>query len=181
MKGQFEQKVLLNIEESLESLNSWIPNPTQGLPEPVFYFVSKLTPLVNVDLLIQDEKGRTLLAMRNDVYAGKGWHVPGGIVRFKETLEERVEKVAHNEIGVPVRYEKKPMAMHQLIHKDRDVRGHFISFLYRCFLPSDFVPINDGLTPEDAGYLMWHEKCPENLIVYHEIYRDYINGKGLEG
>ncbi len=163
------------MEDAIKVLDASIPNPTQGLPDPVFYFVSRLTPLVNVDLLIKDEKGRTLLAMRNDPYAGKGWHVPGGIVRFKETLEARIQEVARTEIGVPVHWEPKPAVVHQLIHEKRDVRGHFISLLYKCFLPSHFVPSNKGLTMDDAGYLMWHERCPDNLIVYHEIYRGYID------
>ena len=76
-----------------------------GLPDEVFYYISRTTPLVNVDLLIKDENGRTLLSWRNDRYAGKGWHVPGGIVRFKETLETRVQKVAEIEVGVNISFE----------------------------------------------------------------------------
>jgi len=177
VKSQTDSESLASMEAAIEILDGYISNPTHGLPDPIFYFVSRLTPLVNVDLLIKDEKGRTLLAMRNDPYAGKGWHVPGGIVRFKETLETRIEKVALTEIGVPVQYDPTPIAINQLIHRDRNVRGHFLSLLYRCFLPSDFVPPNHGLTVDDAGYLMWHDRCPDNLIVYHEIYRNLIGAR----
>ncbi len=57
---------------------------------------------------------------------------------------------------------------------ERDIRSHFISILYRCFLPSGFIPENKELSPQDAGYLMWHEHCPKNLLKFHEMYRKYI-------
>lgn len=165
----------MNIKDAIAVLEKEVQNPTVGLPEEVFYYISRITPLVNVDLLIKDEKGRTLLAWRNDQYAGKGWHVPGGIVRFKETLETRVKKVAEMEVGISdISFDPIPMALNQLIHHERDTRSHFISILYRCFLPSTFAPANKGLSSEDVGYLVWHDSCPADLIKYHEIYRQYI-------
>jgi len=164
-----------DIDGCIESLVAAVPDSSQGLPENIFYYVSRTTPLVNVDLLIKDEKGRTLLAWRNDPYAGQGWHVPGGIVRFKEKLETRVEKTAEIEIGTPVRFDSVPIALHEIIHPERDVRGHFISFLYRCFLPGTFEPRNIGLSAKDAGYLQWHDRCPDDLIGVHEIYRRHID------
>lgn len=147
-----------------------------GLPDNVFYYISRTTPLVNVDLLIKDENGRTLLSWRNDRLAGNGWHVPGGIVRFKEKLETRVQKVAQMEIGADIQFDAGPIALHQMIHQEREIRGHFISLLYRCFLPGTFNPKNEHLSMGDAGYLMWHDRCPTNLLPIHDVYRKYING-----
>lgn len=165
----------MDIADAIAVLDKQVPNPLEGLPDEVFFYISKTTPLVNVDLLIKDENGRTLLSWRDDQYAGKGWHVPGGIVRFKETLETRVKKVAETEIGAEVKFDKVPMALNQLIHPDRDIRSHFISILYKCFLPGTFIPENKGLSHKDLGYLVWHDSCPGNLIKYHEIYRRYID------
>ncbi len=161
-------------EEAIAILDQDIDDPAKGLSDEIFYFISRTTPLVNVDLLIKDESGRTLLAWRDDKYSGTGWHVPGGIVRYKETFEARVEKVAETEIGAPVRFEADPIAINQLIHHENENRGHFISILYRCFLAGSFVPKNTGLRPMDPGYLMWHEKRPDNMIIYHDIYKHYI-------
>ncbi|MEQ8171299.1 MAG: NUDIX hydrolase [Candidatus Eremiobacterota bacterium] len=164
----------MNISDAISFLSREVPNPSEGLPDELFYYISRTTPLVNVDLLIKDEKGRTLLAWRDDIYAGKGWHIPGGIVRFKERLETRIEKVAESERGSSISFDSVPVALNQLIHTERDVRSHFISILYRCFLSSEFIPGNKGLTDRDRGYLMWHDSCPDNLLAYHEIYRSYI-------
>lgn len=159
---------------AIKILDKQVPNPSAGLPNELFYYLSKITPLVNVDLLIKDEKEHTLLSWRDDRYCGKGWHVPGGIVRFKETLETRVKKVAKTEIGVDINFDPTPIALNQLICLERDIRSHFISILYKCFLSSWFIPKNKGLSHEDAGYLKWHDVCPDNMIKFHEIYRKYI-------
>ena len=162
----------MNILEAIKFLDKEISNPTSGLPREVFFFVSRLTPMVNVDLLIKDENGRTLLSWRDDKFAGAGWHLPGGIVRFKEKLEERVLKVVEKEIGTVVKYDPVPIAINQIICK-HNTRGHFISILFKCFLSSKFILKNTGLTKTDKGYLMWHD-CPENLVDVHEMYRKYI-------
>lgn len=163
----------MNIHETIELLDRQISNPSLGLPEEVFFFISRLTPMVNVDLLIKDENERTLLSWRDDSFAGAGWHLPGGIVRFKEKLEERVLKVAETEIGTAVKFDPVPVTINQVICK-HDTRGHFISILYKCFLSSKFIPKNTGLTNTDKGYLMWHDYCPENMVEVHEMYRKYI-------
>ena len=36
-----------------------------------------------------------------------------------------------------------------MIHRDRDLRGHFISLLYDCRLDGAFIPKNTGKTPDD--------------------------------
>jgi ADP-ribose pyrophosphatase YjhB (NUDIX family) len=164
----------MDIKSATDFLISQVPNPTLGLPDDLFYYISRTTPLINVDLLIKDEKGRTLLTWRDDKYAGKGWHLPGGILRFKEMLEDRIKIVSETEVGAIVRFESQPIAMHQLINREREVRSHFISLLYKCSLPSSFVPLNKDLSPKDAGYAKWHDSCPDDLLKIHEVYRKNI-------
>ena len=164
----------MNIAQAIKYLEKQIKNQSRGLPQEIFFFISGLTPLVNVDLLIQDERKRILLAWRDDQYTGTGWHIPGGIVRFKETLEKRVQKVAEKEIGIMVKFDPVPVAINQVIISRR-IRGHFISFLYRCFLSSKFIPKNRGLTKNDNGCLMWHRSWPKNLIDIHKkMYKNYL-------
>ena len=167
----------MNIHDAIVFLDSQVPNPTAGLPEELFLFVSRTTPMVNVDLLVQDEHGRTLLSWRDDVLGYVGWHIPGGIIRFKETLEQRIQKVAEHELGTRVEFDPVPIAMHEIIHPTRNIRGHFLSLLYRCRVPADYVPRNPGRKVTDAGYLMWHEQCPQNILGVHEVYRAVMDGQ----
>jgi len=164
----------MNIADAIAILDKRVTNPQAGLPDELFFYISKLTPLVNVDLLIKDEHGRTLLSWRNDQYAGQGWHLPGGIVRFKESLEARVKKVAETEVGTAVDFNPEPIAINQIILNDYDIRGHFLSILYKCSLSSAFVPENKGISNTDPGYLMWHDTCPDNLLKLQDIYRKFL-------
>jgi colanic acid biosynthesis protein WcaH len=167
----------MNIPEAISFLDASVPEPSRGLPEEVFLYISRTTPLINVDLLVQDEKGRTLLSWRNEKYTDVGWHVPGGIIRFKERLETRIQKVAETEIGTRVSFAPVPISINQMIHPHQKIRGHFISLLYQCFIPSTFVPPNHGLAFNDNGYIAWHNSCPEHVLEYHEIYRTFIDGR----
>lgn len=164
----------MDIQKTLESLAKKIPDPSKGLSEELFLLISRLTPMMNVDLLIKDEKGRTLLSWRDDGFVPPGWHIPGGIIRFKETMEDRIRKVAETEIGTAVEFDSIPIAINQIIDEKLPARGHFISILYKCFLPSTFVPKNVGLSSKDQGYLMWHNSCPTDLISHHDIYRKFM-------
>lgn len=165
---------MINLQKAIKFLDNQIPDPKQGLPQEVFFFASRITPMVNVDLLIKDKNGRTLLSWRDDQYAGTGWHLPGGIVRFKEKLETRILKVAQKEIGRPVKFNPLPIAINQIICQ-HNTRGHFISLLYNCSLSARFIPKNTGLSEKEAGYLKWHDFCPKNLVKCHKMYRKYIN------
>ncbi len=164
----------MNIVDAIKKLDDYVPHPSEGLPEEVFEYISRTTPLINVDLLVKDDRGRTLLAWRDDRFTGKGWHVPGGIVRFQESLEARIQKVAETEIGTQVRFDPEPIALNQIILPDRTIRGHFISILYKCYLSRDFEPANSGMAPDSRGYLKWHDRCPEDLLTYHEIYKQFL-------
>lgn len=155
-------------------LDNAVLDPNKGLPDEIFYYISRTTPLINVDLLIKDEKGRILLAWRDDPFSGIGWHLPGGIVRYKETLEERVYKVAEGELGLHIDFEMVPLEVNQHIDPERRDRGHFIAVLYKGVASSAFIPQNFDLAEKDTGYVKWFEKCPDNLIKCHDIYRKFM-------
>jgi colanic acid biosynthesis protein WcaH len=164
----------MNIVDAIQFLKAQVPNPTEGLPDDIFYYISSTTPLINIDLLIRDEKGRVLLSWRDDEYSGTGWHIPGGIIRHKETIQTRIKKVALKEIGREVRFSSKPIDIKEVIIPDKQKRSHFISLLFECFLDSTFIPENKGLSAGMPGFLKWHDACPDDLLPCHEMYRKYL-------
>ena len=166
---------MTNIYELLSDIKENIADPTKGLPEEIFLFATEITTMVNVDLLIKDDKGRILLSWRDDEFYGKGWHVPGGIIRLKETFEDRIQKTAESEIGVPVVYEENPLKVVPIICPEMKTRGHFITFIYSCKLPDGFFIENHGKKRNDAGYLEWHETFPEDMLKVHNFYKKYFN------
>jgi len=161
-------------EQALAVLDSWASNPASGLPYEVFLLISRLVPMVNVDLLIFDHEGRILLTWRDDEIHGAGWHVPGGMIRYKETAEERIRATAIAELGTEVEFQEPPI-VEQIIEPERRVRGHHISLLYKCRLLS---PPNRELrfTPEEPkrGQWAWHSHYPENMIAAHQRYSRFF-------
>ncbi|SVE18316.1 uncharacterized protein METZ01_LOCUS471170, partial [marine metagenome] len=84
----------MNINKSIAQVERLIKDPSYGLPEEIFYLVSRITPLINVDLLIHNKNGETLLTWRGgDETSKPGWHIPGGIVRYKEKIADRIRAV----------------------------------------------------------------------------------------
>lgn len=160
--------------ETINILESCMGNPSKGLPDEVFFFVSRITPLINVDLLIKNELGQTLLTWRADNFY-TGWHIPGGIIRFKETIAERIKAVAENELEAEVEFDPALLAMNEKINTTRNTRGHFISLLYRCHLtkqPSKRLRCKDNVP--NPGEWKWHSSCPDNIVSVHEMYRKFI-------
>jgi colanic acid biosynthesis protein WcaH len=135
-----------------------------------------LLPLVNVDLLVQDESRRTLLTWRDDEFYGPGWHVPGGIIRFQESLAQRIRKTARSELGTDVEFSPGPVAIREFIDFQRQTRGHFISLLYRCTLlgpPAAELQFVSGVPIQ--GQWSWHAVCPPDMIEIHRPYAEFIN------
>ena len=66
-----------SLEKLLLEVEQFIDDPKEGLTEEIFYFISKLTPLVNVDLLIKNELNETLLTWRDDKFYGQARHIQG--------------------------------------------------------------------------------------------------------
>ena len=146
-----------------------------GLPEDLFLFISELTPMINVDLLITNHQRETLLTWREDEFYGPGWHVPGGIIRFKETAATRIAKVAQHELGVTVENEDSPILVTEIMNPTRETRGHFISMLYRCTLKAALSADNEfsEVCPKN-NHWRWFSVAPENLIYQQQMYADLI-------
>lgn len=158
---------------ALEAAFRAVPDASQGLPDPVFRFVLKVTPMINVDLLVRNERGEHLLAWREDAY-GQGWHVPGGIIRFNEPIAKRIATVAKEELSATVSHDERPADVVQFFHS----RGHFISLLYLCNLTSPLSRpdlLHTGGPPRN-GQLAWTRGMPLDMYSVHRVYRNWMTG-----
>ena len=147
-----------------------------GLPENVFLAISTLVPIPNIDLFIRNKQGQILLSWRDDAYFGKGWHIPGGCIRFKETMIERVIETARAELHSEVEVNPVPLAIKDVIMgKDESapkLRAHHLAVLFECKLPEEYELSNQGRAETEAGYLKWFAKIPENMLKVHDCYRE---------
>ena len=152
------------LRRCIEALEAVAGDPRRGLPAELFRFVSRMTPLINVDLLIQDDRSRTLLTWRDDELFGVGWHVPGGIIRYKESAADRVRACGREELGADIAPDPAPLLVSEGI-RAQGTRGHHIALLFRCRLlsPPDEAK-RAGANPPSAGQWRWHDRCPPDLI-----------------
>lgn len=159
----------------IRQLESHIDAAAGGLPDEVFLFLSRVTPLVNVDLLIQDDSRRTLLTWRSDQFFGPGWHVPGGIIRHKERAADRIHQVARLELGAAVTFDPAPVLVNENIRSGWRDRSHAVSLLYRCRLASELDPRRQ-YTPQSPvpDQWLWHDGCPDNLIREQSAYAAFM-------
>ncbi len=167
------------IVRAIETLREARIDAAGGLSQELFWLVSSLTPIVNVDLLITNRQNQLLLARRNDEFHPKCWHIPGGCIRFGETMLERVHKTAVSEIGCDVSIEPCPIATRDALRepvRERSYpneRRHFVSVLFRCALTGEVQ--NRDLTENDAGYLKWFDRLPKDLVPIQHIYDDVLS------
>ena len=42
------------------------------------------------------------MTWRDDKYSGKGWHLPGGIIRFREKINQRIANVGKTELNIKI-------------------------------------------------------------------------------
>jgi colanic acid biosynthesis protein WcaH len=162
------------LSRHIEAVESALGDPARGLPEEVFLFASRITPLLNVDLLIRDESSRTLLSWRDDEFYGTGWHIPGGIIRYKESWADRIRVCAGTELGAEVSVQPTPILVSEHI-RSRPTRGHFVSLLFECRLrtpPDPSREARDGLPVR--GHWRWHDHCPSDLIEAQHFYAPFL-------
>ena len=170
------------MKKLIEKIETYIKNPSKGLPEDIFYLVSRLTPYINVDLLVKNDIGQTLLSWRDetslDNSTGCGWHIPGGVIRFQEEISNRIREVALHEMGAKLSYHsEQPLTVNQVMDCKAKNRSHFISLLYRCELEDNYKIDNQSLKEGDIGFLKWHTGIPKNLLNNHNIYKKYLDEK----
>jgi colanic acid biosynthesis protein WcaH len=172
-----------SIETSISLLDQKIGDPHLGLPEEVFLFTSRITPMVNVDMLIRNSNNEVLLTWRDDNSYTAGWHIPGGIVRYKESMFERLKKIGKIELDADFTFSSKPSIVNEIIRSpERKNRGHFISFLFKGELRSQLngnKKYLDNGKPKD-GMWKWHKVCPSNILPVHLMYKEVINGQPPE-
>src|SRR3989338_1650174 len=72
---------------------------TWPVPYSVFLAICKSIPIIAIDLAIMPDPKHILLTYREDDFY-KGWHIPGSILRYGDSIEKAQKRVAEEELGI---------------------------------------------------------------------------------
>lgn len=92
-----EVKQLVKLLNKLKNDGLQPPNT----PLEVWLEFNRLLPLPTVEILVTRNGRDFLLTERHDQY-WNGWHIPGGFMLYKETVEGACQRLARKELGIKV-------------------------------------------------------------------------------
>lgn len=105
------------------------------------------TPLVSIDLLVEDEQGRFLLGYRKNRPAQHYWFVPGGRIQKNESLASAFKRLTKQELGTEFSIEQATLlGPFDHFYDDcvfgSDISTHYVVIAYKL-KATDFPSLPD--------------------------------------
>jgi len=106
------------------------------LPLQDFKTVVSSTPLISIDLIIENDAGEILLGYRNNKPAQGFWFVPGGRILKNETLAQAFKRLTLIEIGIELPIEDASfLGVFEHLYEDSavgdDIDTHYVVLGYK--------------------------------------------------
>ncbi|MCU6670168.1 GDP-mannose mannosyl hydrolase [Enterobacteriaceae bacterium H4N4] len=154
------------------------------LSQEDFATVVRATPLISIDLIVENERGECLFGQRTNRPAQGYWFVPGGRVQKDETLEAAFERLTLAELGL-----RLPMAAGQFygvwqhFYDDNfsgsDFSTHYVVLGYR-------LRVNQAdLHLPDAQHDAYRWLTPEALLASDHVHDNsrayFLDQTGVPG
>lgn len=136
-----------------------------------FSTVVRSTPLISLDLIVENEKGEFLVGKRTNRPAQGYWFVPGGRVQKEETLEHAFGRLTLAELGQRFELNKDHFyGVWQHFYEDNfygdDFSTHYIALGFR--LPVRSLEL--ALPDEQHDAYCWLK--PATLIADEQVHRN---------
>lgn len=118
-------------------------------------------PRACVDLVIKSPKGILFCKRKIQPYKGS-WHLPGGRVMFRESINKAIARIALKEVGLQIKVKKLLGYMEFLKEVQNNSPRHTISFVFLAELVSG-QPKND----ENSEVVMFFKEMPKAVLPIH--------------
>lgn len=126
------------------------------LPANDWLEVIARAPLVSIDLIVRDARGRILVGLRRNEPAAGTWFVPGGSIRKNETLDAAFARVTHTELGVALaRRDARFVGVFEHVYSTNFLRTPGIGTHYVVLAHEITAPPLDHLPPAQHGEYRW--------------------------
>ena len=119
------------------------------------------TPLISIDLIIEDSNGRVLLGNRVNRPAQGYWFVPGGRIIKNETLAEAIKRISSTELGATILItDGQLVGAFDHIYTDNcfgedGINTHYVVLAYKIYAQDDLKISPDSQHSE----VKWWSKC----------------------
>lgn len=129
-----------------------------------FQAIYSRVPRLTVDLVVQNERG-IILTLRQKNGWEDMWHLPGGTVYFKESVEDTVHRVAQEELGIDVKIERNLGYIEYPTEEKERGYGYSISLVFLCRPKSTNFVLDDQVEKIDFFRIL-----PTKIIREHATF-----------
>lgn len=152
----------------MSSLNSWLDTET-------FKTIVDATPLISIDLLVENEKGEYLFGLRKNRPAQDYWFVPGGRVQKNETLDAAFLRLTQEELGLELeRKQAQFKDVYEHFYQDsifgEEVSTHYVVLAYKLKLHTHTVALDN----KQHSDLLWLKPGQLDNYTIHRHSLDYF-------
>ena len=137
-----------------------------------FLKIIDATPLVSIDLVLEDPQGKILLGKRTNRPAKDYWFVPGGRIQKNEKLADAIKRISLAELGTELTLsDGQLLGAFDHIYDDNfsgidGINTHYVVLAYKIKLNDDFEIVPD----EQHSEMKWWSK--EGLLSNSEVHQN---------
>lgn len=139
-------------------------NRLQPFSPAQFKQIYSQVPRLCVDIIIKIDDKILLTLRESDGWQGQ-WHIPGGTVFYKETIEEAIHRIAQEELDIDVDIEKLLGYLEYPSEEKERGFGWSVGLAFFC-TPQESLKIEETTT------IQLFNKLPENVV---EEQRELLN------
>jgi len=146
------------------------------LSRELFSSVVENTPLISIDLIVENSEGKVLLGKRVNEPAKSFWFVPGGRVFKDETLDNAFSRTLREEIGLDlVRNESSFYGLYEHFYENNVFNNafttHYIVLAHKIMTDEELKLNNQH---ESYRWFSKEELLKRNDV--HKYTKDYFQG-----
>lgn len=120
-------------------------DPSKPLGLKTFKYIYSQVPRLCLDIVIRSPKG--ILLTKRAIAPAKGfWHLPGGSILFKESVEDAIQRVCKRELGTKVTVLKFLQFIEY--YKYNSTFGHTLSLVFKV-KPKGKIQLNSEASAFD--------------------------------
>ena len=122
------------------------------------------TPLVSIDLIIEDIQGNVLLGKRTNRPAQGYWFVPGGRIRKNETIADAITRISATELGIDLSIsDVQLIGSYDHIYEDNylgedGINTHYVVLAYCLKLPGAIEVSTDTIEDDQHSEIRYWTK-----------------------